>query len=392
MLYTSADSALEAAEDLVEGRALNEIDTATLHRMREILNQILDTFPESDIAVRILFQDTLGELNVAELDRLLRADLLRAQSPLQPLETELSSELPETDTSDGSDAVVEMAVPLIKTPEPPEENDQIQQQNVEQVASDAETSGDTNSSQVNPFDVSAFPVELRQLALSLDQCYTRENIEGEHSSGAVAFEIGSNGQLVGVPLLIEGRSTGRNVRTIYLNAMIALEDCSPYPLEVSGQKLEAGFDQQTITSLSTITPVELLWSASSRETEAEIELDRAAIAAIQARLELLGFDPNGIDGVLGNGSRAAISKWQVSNEIPESGYLDERQLTLLELASDDVFATWQLTEANQNTLARASRPRAAASTTSRWWRDSRGMYCRRALVGNWCQRARPRNL
>lgn len=390
----SAGSALEAAEELLEGKALSELDTATLHRIRNMLDQILDEFPESDIAVRILFQDTLGELDVAELDRLISANLLGAQTPAQPLELESNSEILETDTSNGDDFVVEMTIPLVNAPRPSEENGQTPPQDAGQLpadVSDTEAAVDTNSSRINPFDISAFPAEFRQLALSLNQCYARDNIEGEPSSGTVAFEIGSNGQLVGVPLLVEGRSTGQNVRTIYLNAMIALEDCSPYPLEVSGQKLEAEFDQQTLIGLLSAAPIELPWEASTREAEAELDLDRAAIAAIQARLELLGFDPNGIDGVLGRGSRSAITAWQTSKLIPESGYLDERQLNLLELSSNDMFANWQLTESNQQILERASRPRVAAQRTSRWWRDSRGMYCRRALLGNWCQRARPRN-
>ncbi len=63
--------------------------------------------------------------------------------------------------------------------------------------------------------------------------------------------------------------------------------------------------------------------------EDAINLNRAGRRAIQRNLTLLGFNPRGIDGVFGRGSRAAIAAWQKDNAFPETGYLTSRQVVRL---------------------------------------------------------------
>jgi peptidoglycan hydrolase-like protein with peptidoglycan-binding domain len=64
--------------------------------------------------------------------------------------------------------------------------------------------------------------------------------------------------------------------------------------------------------------------------EAALGLSRETRRAVQRDLELLGYDPRGIDGVFGRGTRAAIAAWQRANRAPETGYLTGNQVVLLQ--------------------------------------------------------------
>jgi hypothetical protein len=57
------------------------------------------------------------------------------------------------------------------------------------------------------------------------------------------------------------------------------------------------------------------------------------IRAAQARLTYLGFDPRGVDGVLGTGTRAAIVAFQKARGLPVTAQLDDATLAALEAAA-----------------------------------------------------------
>lgn len=63
--------------------------------------------------------------------------------------------------------------------------------------------------------------------------------------------------------------------------------------------------------------------------EAALALNREARRDVQRDLSLLGFDPRGVDGVFGPGSRAAIGAHQRSLGLPETGFLSAEQLRVL---------------------------------------------------------------
>ncbi len=67
----------------------------------------------------------------------------------------------------------------------------------------------------------------------------------------------------------------------------------------------------------------------ARAVEAAMGLDRNARRDIQRDLSLLGYDPRGIDGIFGSGSRAAITAWQSAEGYPATGYLTVDQLRAL---------------------------------------------------------------
>ena len=64
--------------------------------------------------------------------------------------------------------------------------------------------------------------------------------------------------------------------------------------------------------------------------EADLGLSREARRSVQRDLELLGYNPRGIDGIFGRGTRAAIRSWQADNDVPETGFLTGNQVALLQ--------------------------------------------------------------
>ena len=72
----------------------------------------------------------------------------------------------------------------------------------------------------------------------------------------------------------------------------------------------------------------------AQENEAELGLTRNARRQIQRHLALLGFNPRGIDGVFGRGSRAAISAWQKSSGYTDNGFLTGPQIRELKRQAD----------------------------------------------------------
>lgn len=73
---------------------------------------------------------------------------------------------------------------------------------------------------------------------------------------------------------------------------------------------------------------------AAREAEDALALSRDDRRAIQRALSLLGFDPKGIDGLFGNGSRAAITAWQKRFGHAQTGYLTRDQVAQLSTQAD----------------------------------------------------------
>jgi peptidoglycan hydrolase-like protein with peptidoglycan-binding domain len=72
----------------------------------------------------------------------------------------------------------------------------------------------------------------------------------------------------------------------------------------------------------------------ARLAEEALGLNRDQRRAIQRQLSILGFDPRGIDGLFGNGSRAAIQGWQQANAERATGFLTRDQLLRLTAQAD----------------------------------------------------------
>ncbi|HEX9857464.1 MAG TPA: peptidoglycan-binding domain-containing protein [Paracoccaceae bacterium] len=93
--------------------------------------------------------------------------------------------------------------------------------------------------------------------------------------------------------------------------------------------------------------------------EEALGLSRDQRRAVQRQLALLGFDPRGIDGVFGPGSRAAITAWQKRNELGETGYLNGNQMERLTTQADR--------RAQELEAEAAARREALEQEDSRYW-------------------------
>lgn len=75
-------------------------------------------------------------------------------------------------------------------------------------------------------------------------------------------------------------------------------------------------------------------------TEAALNLKKQDIRDLQARLLVMGHDPNGIDGQIGRGTRGALRDWQQVNGIEPTGYLRDTQKDLLNRQSEPQLTAW----------------------------------------------------
>jgi peptidoglycan hydrolase-like protein with peptidoglycan-binding domain len=76
---------------------------------------------------------------------------------------------------------------------------------------------------------------------------------------------------------------------------------------------------------------------ASEDTEKALGLKRAARVAVQRRLALAGFNPNGIDGVFGPRTRAAIAGFQTAWDFPATGYLEPSVYADLKQRTEDAY-------------------------------------------------------
>ncbi|MDP2061903.1 MAG: peptidoglycan-binding domain-containing protein [Phaeovulum sp.] len=64
----------------------------------------------------------------------------------------------------------------------------------------------------------------------------------------------------------------------------------------------------------------------ARLAEDALGLSRDQRREVQRQLALLGYDPNGIDGLFGRGTRTALTAWQRANAFEANGYLTRAQI------------------------------------------------------------------
>ena len=69
---------------------------------------------------------------------------------------------------------------------------------------------------------------------------------------------------------------------------------------------------------------------AARLVEESLGLSRDQRREIQRDLSILNFNTRGIDGIFGNGTRAAISNWQQENGFAQTGYVTVEQITRID--------------------------------------------------------------
>lgn len=101
---------------------------------------------------------------------------------------------------------------------------------------------------------------------------------------------------------------------------------------------------------------------AARLEEEALGLSRDQRREIQRDLSILNFNTRGIDGIFGNGTRAAISNWQQENGFAQTGYVTVEQITRIEA---------QAARRSAQLEAEAAREREAQSRLDRaYWEET----------------------
>ena len=162
-------------------------------------------------------------------------------------------------------------------------------------------------------------------------------------SAVTAFlrDLMEPGQTVGAALNARPQLTLQGFNPPYmpfLTAPITDEPPAP-PVDLDGQAWDAALAADTVEGyqdyLAAFPQGRFAADAQAGLTrllntperiEAGLNLTRDERRAIQRDLTILGFDPRGIDGVFGRGTRTAISGWQGANRYPQTGFLNRDQI------------------------------------------------------------------
>lgn len=243
-------------------------------------------------------------------------------------------------------------------------------------------------------------------------CFEGSGNLPEDTRVTVHLKLNDGGEIDGIPSWTHDNSVDPNERRLYMQALMALDSCAPYDAVAEPGEYELTFAPQTVESLRVLwdedsvedTMEEEHVAETETETESEVETDaeaevatadetvapvltnatqaeekalklkRAEIAELQARLGLLGYDPNGIDGSAGRGTRAAIKGWQGGQGLEANGYLNASQVDAIQSHSEEDYQIWLSDAANAKKLKAASTPRSTNGVVrvGKYWRGRDG--------------------
>ena len=176
-----------------------------------------------------------------------------------------------------------------------------------------------------------------------------DRIVADHSSSTIAVDVLFRNPVGGIDVakLDQRLRDDRRARRSSMEASSVDGNAAEPGGQVAPTDSDAMMPQELSTSgpeASVDTPP---LAPATEQSEAALALDKAAVRDIQARLLVLGFDPNGIDGSIGRGTRAAVSAWQVSVGAPATGFLETTQLQKLTAMSQPVLSDWLTSAENQ---------------------------------------------
>lgn len=250
----------DATELLNEAVALyrgEETSEESLRTIRSLLDGIVSQYPESDLAVQVMMQATVGGLEIAAIDARLAALTARVSDEAEPTDDETAA----TALFEEARLIYQAAATLL------------------------------------PDGRGTALLEVRRL---LDE------IIDSHSTSNLALQLAMQMPINGL-------------------------DPAALDREIADASLAAA---------QTPTPTEPALPPPDATTEDALGLDRQAWCDIQARLLVSGFDPNGVDGQPGAGTRGALAAWQIANGLAPSGFLDLAHLDRLIGASRVALDQW----------------------------------------------------
>ncbi|SDJ55704.1 peptidoglycan-binding domain-containing protein [Aliiruegeria lutimaris] len=361
------ESLFQQARTLVEATSApyDTSEAAQLRQARDILDRIITEFPASDLSVRVLIQDNIDGLDIARLDAEIAA-------------------LPVADTASGFPVI-----PTVETaPAEPGGATGSAFPVIPMAQGTAQTASPTAS---GAQATSAFPVIappsapaaesaetlVSESLRSVGNCYVSTQGAGAGERVIVEVDIDGQGQVAAMPRLLEPIAPSASARQLFITLVTALDSCSPYAAGAAGSyRIAATADgvervdtsgapitaAPTTSATAVIAPT--YWVAASKESQDALELSRREKAELQARLTAMGYDPRGIDGVPGNGTREALSQWQVAAGIPATGYLDQPQMTAFLQQSNPAYEAWLLDDTNKAKVEAAATEKAATKKSS----------------------------
>lgn len=251
---------------------------------------------------------------------------------------------------------------------------------IDPVALDAElAAAETDGQEPELTAVTTTDPTLATLSVCFPQNEQPEGSDGPSARITIQVELDAEGKIVGMPDFVEPATPDEAARKLFQRSLIALDSCAELktlslPTAIEMSLTAVGVDRAVLKPgvqpseppLPNTPPIavegppeitlEPVWAVANDTTEKALDLQRTDIVELQVRLGLLGFDPNGVDGVIGRGVRKAINDWQITRSIPPSGYLDERQITAIKTESQDAFSGWIAEGTNADILAKASKP------------------------------------
>ena len=369
----------------IAGKPLSDLAPEMILELAAALDALSREYPDSNLALQIILGETVEGVDIAELKRRAAEITTAMQAPVAP-----ASAAPEATAADATP-------PAVETPEaasaPPEDAaatlpmdtgtadtsaDGGPAESPTAAVPDpatAEPAGATDAAAEQPPVADAAPlpgpgpepapVVFANLPAAVTACLSVGLLPPVELQMQIAVD--GEGQIVGVPQILNPDQTARGLREAYLTALLALDGCIPLRAEGGAGVVVARIatDGLVVASLQSeqdnasavaaagpeeapTPPAALL--PTNAETEADLNLSKKDIREVQARLQIMGFDPNGIDGALGRGARAAISAWQAQEDLPKTGYLGRAQLLILKLQSDDAYSEWLKVEANSKLI------------------------------------------
>ena len=349
---------------------LSDLPPQVLVQMQAGLEQLTLDHPESNIALLILLGETVEGIDLAEVRRLASAapqDLAVPDEPAidNPV-TAPAPDDPEPAVATSPAAVVPADAGEDAPPRP----------SAEAAAEPPAIGADPAPSAVadeaaapppagtpEPAEPTPSQIVYANLPAAITACLSVGLLPPQDLQLRVA--LGPDGHVIGVPQILNQDQNVPGLREAYLRALLTIDGCSPLRSEAGegvvivlispdGMVTARLEDTADVTSAAAApadtavpsVPAEAFLPTDAR-TEAELNLAKKDVREIQARLQVLGFDPKGIDGVLGRGARAAIGEWQTRQKLPATGFLGKAQLQLLGTLSDAAYGEWIKDDANR---------------------------------------------
>ena len=201
-------------------------------------------------------------------------------------------------------------------------------------------------------------------------CYPGTSDAASDEEVRLQFVLDSAGLLLGIPEHVGAEAQSAVQRRLFLDAVVALEECAPYSVNGVETTYAATFTQAAVTSIAVLDTAgqpeapPVLGTArvdptalATEEIEAALDLSRSERREIQNRLRLVEYDPGGADGVFGPNTRTAISTWQEARGFPVSGYFNDVQLGALRDESQVAYEAFQQNQPKPAKKRKAKRVR-----------------------------------